>query len=180
MTHQLHNCYLSDRMFVQNVQSMYICIIVAFRLIPMGSVLLQTRAFCVLCVLCIFVCWVVTTHNKVTFLIQKRNTLHIPLAMHVQGWQNGLAGKNWRHALPPLWDSSIRSSSMHKEKALIIEGEINSGRKKDWRAQGRQDGGGLHEKKGEEAKKIVGEPQSRNQRQSWSGKQYWVHEIDMY
>ena len=38
--------------------------------------------------------------------------------------------------------------------------------KKDWRAQGRQDGGGLHEKKGEEAKKIVGEPQSRNQRQA--------------
>ena len=84
--------------------------------------------------------------TKVTFLIQKRNTLHIPLAMHVQGWQNGLAGKNWRHALPPLWDSSIRSSSMHKEKALIIEGEINSGRKKGLKGPGEtQDG--LHGKK---------------------------------
>ena len=61
---------------------------------------------------------------------------------------------------PPLWDSSIRSSSMHKEKALIIEGEINSGRKKGLKGPGETRRFAWKEAgKGEKKKKLLEEPQ---------------------
>ena len=91
-----------------------------------------------------------------------KNALLIPLAMCRLGRIGLLIRIGDTPPPPPLWDSSIRSSSMHKEKALIIEGEINSGRKKGLKGPGEtQDG--LHGKKkqgkGEKKKKLLEEPQ---------------------